>query len=117
MNEEHAIILATKWYDHKKLAELGETEGTFSIIAYSFRVFEIYAFQGLVYKKGPFSISEEQNIKDAIEQYRIVSAFSASSSTAQSVEPLQKHALTEHDIHKLIFTKHKGSTFWQDVGE
>jgi hypothetical protein len=27
LNEEHATILATKWYDHKKLAELGETEG------------------------------------------------------------------------------------------
>jgi hypothetical protein len=36
---------------------------------------------------------------------------------AQSVEPLQKHALTEDNIHKLMFTKHKGSTFWQDVGE
>lgn len=78
LNEEHAAILATKWYDHKKLAELGETEG-------------------LVYKKGPFSISEEQNIRDAIEQYRV------------------KHALTEDNIHELMFTKHKGSTFWQDV--
>lgn len=26
-NEEHATLLATKWYDHKKLAELGEMEG------------------------------------------------------------------------------------------
>ncbi|KAI0273073.1 hypothetical protein BGY98DRAFT_1099566 [Russula aff. rugulosa BPL654] len=78
LNEEHATILATKWYDHKKLAELGETEG-------------------LVYKKGPFSISEEQNIRDAIEEYRV------------------KHALTEDNIQKLMFTKHKGSTFWQDV--
>jgi hypothetical protein len=36
---------------------------------------------------------------------------------AQLVEPLQKHALTEDNIHELMFTKHKGSTFWQDVGE
>ncbi|KAH9994213.1 hypothetical protein BJV77DRAFT_961527 [Russula vinacea] len=78
MNEGHANLLATKWYDHKKLAELGESEG-------------------LVYKKGPFSISEEQNIRDAIERYRI------------------EHALTEDDIHKLIFTKQKGSTFWHEV--
>ena len=33
---------------------------------------------GLVYKKGSFSAIEEQSIKDAIEQYRIVSAFSVS---------------------------------------
>jgi len=77
-NEEHANLLATKWYDHKKLAELGESEG-------------------LVYKKGPFSILEEQSIKDAIEQYRV------------------DHALTEDDIYKLIFTKQKGCTFWHDV--
>jgi len=51
-NEEHATLLATKWYDHKKLAELGESEG-------------------LVYKKGPFSTIEGQSIKDAIEKYRI----------------------------------------------
>jgi hypothetical protein len=36
---------------------------------------------------------------------------------AQLVEPLQEHALTEDNIHELMFTKHKGSTFWQDVGE
>lgn len=74
-------------------------------------------FLGLVYKKGPFSISEEQNIRDAIEQYRVVSPFSASSDLAHLVDPLQKHALTEDNIQKLMFTKHKGSTFWQDVGE
>ncbi|KAI9507128.1 hypothetical protein F5148DRAFT_151736 [Russula earlei] len=77
-NEEHATLLATKWYDHKKLAELGETEG-------------------LVYKKGPFSTIEEQSIKDAIEQYRV------------------QHALTEDDLHKIIFTKQRGCTFWHDV--
>jgi len=77
-NEEHAILLATKWYDHKKLAELGESEG-------------------LVYKKGPFSTTEEQNIKDAIEQYRV------------------DHGFTEDDIFKLIFTRQKGGTFWHDV--
>jgi hypothetical protein len=43
------------------------------------RIFETYALLGLVYKKGPFSISEEQNIRDAIEEYRVVSPFSASS--------------------------------------
>lgn len=42
------------------------------------RISEKYMFLGLVYKKGPFSISEEQNIKDAIEQYRVVSPLSAS---------------------------------------
>ncbi|KAI0291269.1 hypothetical protein BC826DRAFT_1106025 [Russula brevipes] len=77
-NEGHATLLATKWYDHKKLAELGESEG-------------------LVYKKGPFSATEEQSIKSAIEQYRV------------------EHALTEDDMYNLIFTKQKGSTFWQDV--
>jgi hypothetical protein len=57
---------------------------------------------------------------DAIEQYRIVSAFSASATTCALLSypaPFQEHALSEDDIHKLIFTKQKGSTFWQDVGE
>jgi hypothetical protein len=74
---------------------------------------------GLVYKKGPFSISEEQNIRDTIERYRIVSAFSVSSTSTllRYVHTFQEHALTEDDIHKLIFTKQKGSTFWHEVGE
>jgi len=74
-NEEHAKLLATKWYDHKKLAELGESEGTLLTITRDPRIFET-CVPGLVYKKGPFSISEEQSIKDAIERYRVASAFS-----------------------------------------
>lgn len=90
-----------------------------SVYLSDIRIFNTHTFLGLVYKKGPFSISEEQNIKDAIEQYRIVSPFSPSSASTllSLVEPLQKHALTEDSIHKLMFSKHKGCTFWQDVGE
>jgi len=67
----------------------------FSTIAH--HGFRIQCVPGLIYKKGPFSTTEEQNIKDAIEQYRI------------------DHALTKDDVFKLIFTRQKGATFWHDV--
>ncbi|EPQ59077.1 hypothetical protein GLOTRDRAFT_33370 [Gloeophyllum trabeum ATCC 11539] len=50
-NAAHANLLATKWLNTTKLAELAET-------------------QGLVYKKGKFSAIEEEQLKNAIEHYR-----------------------------------------------
>ncbi|RXW25268.1 hypothetical protein EST38_g638 [Candolleomyces aberdarensis] len=47
----HAELLATKWLNARKLAELVETEG-------------------LVYKKGKFSAIEEKQLKDAIDKYK-----------------------------------------------
>lgn len=50
----HAELLATKWMNAGKLAEMVRTEG-------------------LVYKKGKFSAIEEQQVRAAIENYRLVS--------------------------------------------
>ncbi|KAF8505698.1 hypothetical protein F5888DRAFT_1651153 [Russula emetica] len=47
----HAVLLATKWLNAQKLAELAKTEG-------------------LVYKKGKFSAIEEQQLSDAIQAYK-----------------------------------------------
>jgi hypothetical protein len=51
-NEEHATLLATKWYDHKKLAELGEMEGTFKFSTIRPDIFETYSFQALSIKRA-----------------------------------------------------------------
>lgn len=50
-NLEHAHMLANKWMNASKLAELVKTEG-------------------LVYKKGKFSAIEEQQLKTAIETFK-----------------------------------------------
>lgn len=56
-------------------------------------------------------------MKDAIERYRVVSIFSVLlTRTLLNHSTFQEHALTEDDIHRLIFTKQKGGTFWRDVG-
>ncbi|KIL00044.1 hypothetical protein PAXRUDRAFT_822063 [Paxillus rubicundulus Ve08.2h10] len=51
INPVHAHILANKWMNASKLAELVKT-------------------QGLVYKKGKFSAIEERQLKDAIEAFK-----------------------------------------------
>lgn len=55
-NPEHAHMLANKWMNASKLAELVKT-------------------QGLVYKKGKFSAIEEQQLKTAIDDFKAVSPF------------------------------------------
>ncbi|KAF8076560.1 nucleolar protein [Lyophyllum atratum] len=50
---DHAYLLANKWLNAAKLADLVKTEG-------------------LVYKKGKFSAIEEQQIQTAMENYRIM---------------------------------------------
>jgi hypothetical protein len=57
-------------------------------------------------------------MKDAIERYRVVNTSIVSLIKALLNHcTFQEHALTEDDIHKLIFTKQKGATFWRDVGK
>lgn len=51
----HADILATKWLNARKLKEMVDTEG-------------------LVYKKGKFSATEEQQLTEAMENYKKVSS-------------------------------------------
>ncbi|KZT29301.1 hypothetical protein NEOLEDRAFT_1056727 [Neolentinus lepideus HHB14362 ss-1] len=79
-NTEHATLLATKWLSTSKLAELAETEG-------------------LVYKKGKFSAIEEEQIKNAIEQYRT------------------KNELSEEAINEILYSKNdkRDQTFWSEI--
>lgn len=51
--DRHADLLATKWLNARKLAELVESEG-------------------LVFKKGKFSATEERQINEAIEEHKKV---------------------------------------------
>ncbi|KIM68852.1 hypothetical protein SCLCIDRAFT_104493 [Scleroderma citrinum Foug A] len=80
-NQEHAHMLANKWMNASKLAELVKT-------------------QGLVYKKGKFSAIEEQQLKTAIENFKISRAFS------------------DDQILEIIFQKNekgKDNTFWSEI--
>ncbi|KAI0355374.1 hypothetical protein OH77DRAFT_1402954 [Trametes cingulata] len=82
-NPEHAHMLANVWMNASKLAELVKTEG-------------------LVYKKGKFSSTEEAQLNAAIERYRV------------------SKGLSEADLDQIIFSnklgKEKGhETFWSEI--
>ncbi|KAH6915123.1 hypothetical protein BKA70DRAFT_1258058 [Coprinopsis sp. MPI-PUGE-AT-0042] len=80
-NNQHAETLCTKWLSAAKLAELVQSEG-------------------LVYKKGKFSATEEQHLTDAIEHYRT------------------SNCLTEEQIADLIFPKNekqRNNQFWTEL--
>ncbi|KAG5653024.1 hypothetical protein H0H81_002646 [Sphagnurus paluster] len=77
---DHAYILANRWMNAQKLAEMVKTEG-------------------LVYKKGKFSAMEEQQLKAAIEDYKIAS-------------------LSHDDLMELIFPKsekNRDNAFWSEI--
>ncbi|EJD36576.1 hypothetical protein AURDEDRAFT_117052 [Auricularia subglabra TFB-10046 SS5] len=79
---EHVAILTTKWMSSKKLEQLIRDEG-------------------LLVKKGKFSLPEEQAVKTAVEKYRT------------------EHNLTEDELQDLIFAKFKRdgsqSEFWTSI--
>ncbi|KAF9464388.1 hypothetical protein BDZ94DRAFT_1162036 [Collybia nuda] len=78
---DHAYLLANKWLNAGKLSELVRTEG-------------------LVYKKGKFSAIEEQQLKAAIENYRMLKQFS------------------HQEMTDLIFPrveKTKDNAFWSEI--
>ncbi|KAH9899527.1 hypothetical protein C8Q73DRAFT_637876 [Cubamyces lactineus] len=82
-NPEHAHMLANVWMNASKLAELVRTEG-------------------LVYKKGKFSMTEDAQLNAAIERYRVT------------------HGLSEAELDQIIFSnklgKEKGhETFWSEI--
>ncbi|KAL4076126.1 hypothetical protein J3A83DRAFT_4225101 [Scleroderma citrinum] len=80
-NPEHAHMLANKWMNASKLAELVKS-------------------QGLVYKKGKFSAIEEQQLKTAIENFKIC------------------RGLSDDQILEIIFQKNekgKDNTFWSEI--
>ena len=58
MNPEHIHLLATKWLTPSELTALAEREG-------------------LMYKKGKFSINEQNAIRSALEAYKLVSFINA----------------------------------------
>ena len=69
ISAEHAHLLANKWLNANKLAELVKTEGMKAVILWE----ALYLpCAGLVYKKGKFSAIEEQQLTAAIENYRVV---------------------------------------------
>ncbi|GLB33968.1 putative myb-like DNA-binding domain containing potein [Lyophyllum shimeji] len=78
---DHAYLLANKWLNASKLAELVKTEG-------------------LVYKKGKFSAIEEQQLKTALENYRIT------------------RGLTEQQMMELVYPssdKSRDNAFWSEL--
>ncbi|KLO08456.1 hypothetical protein SCHPADRAFT_835344 [Schizopora paradoxa] len=80
-NAEHAHLLSTRWLTPQKLAELVKTKG-------------------VVYKKGKFSVTEEEQIKQAIEQYQ------------------RQHDLTLEQIREKIFAKgmkDRDNAFWSEI--
>ncbi|KAH8118743.1 hypothetical protein DFH11DRAFT_1502596 [Phellopilus nigrolimitatus] len=78
---DHAHLLANKWLSATKLNELARTKG-------------------LVYKKGKFSSTEENTIRESIESYR------------------EKNGLMHEQLRELIFAKGakaKDTTFWFEI--
>ncbi|KAI0050208.1 hypothetical protein FA95DRAFT_1640530 [Auriscalpium vulgare] len=81
IDTEHGHLLATKWMSTRKLKEMAESEG-------------------LVYKKGKFSMIEEQQLASAIEAYK--------SSTG----------IDDAAFSELVFAKDvksKDNSFWSDL--
>ncbi|PBK72726.1 hypothetical protein ARMSODRAFT_953124 [Armillaria solidipes] len=79
--EDHAHMLATKWLSAGQLNQLARS-------------------QGLVYKKGKFSVIEEQQLSSAIEQYRL------------------SKSLSEEQMYEVIFPKDeksKDNAFWSEI--
>ncbi|KAI0340763.1 hypothetical protein BDW22DRAFT_1430434 [Trametopsis cervina] len=79
-NPEHAHMLANVWMNASKLAQMVET-------------------QGLVYKKGKFSSTEEAQLNEAIDRYKATKGMS------------------QQDLVDLIFSKDRvrGEAFWQEI--
>ncbi|KAI1796071.1 hypothetical protein LXA43DRAFT_988199 [Ganoderma leucocontextum] len=82
-NSEHAHMLANVWMNASKLAEMVRTEG-------------------LVYKKGKFSATEDAQLAAAVEQYRVTKG------------------LTQTELDQIIFSnkvgKEKGhESFWSEI--
>ncbi|KAG7096766.1 hypothetical protein E1B28_004177 [Marasmius oreades] len=80
-NAEDAQLLATKWLSASKLDELAR-------------------MRGLVYKKGKFSSIEEQQLDNAIENYRIAKGLTD--------DQLVEHIFAKDD-------KSKDTSFWSEI--
>ncbi|KAM5534780.1 hypothetical protein V8D89_011496 [Ganoderma adspersum] len=82
-NPDHAHMLANVWMNASKLAEMVRTEG-------------------LVYKKGKFSATEDAQLAAAVEQYRVTKG------------------LTQAELDQIIFSNKVGKdkaheSFWSEI--
>ncbi|TBU33012.1 hypothetical protein BD311DRAFT_473065 [Dichomitus squalens] len=82
-NPDHAHMLANVWMNASKLAEMVRTEG-------------------LVYKKGKFSATEEAQLAAAIERYRV------------------KKGLSQAELDQIVFSNKVGrekghESFWSEI--
>ena len=72
-NPVHAELLATKWMNTTKLKEMAQTEGVLSCCFVYPSV--LMGIQGLNYRQGKFSEIEESQLRNAIENYRMVGGW------------------------------------------
>src|ERR1700722_4310106 len=117
VNYNHAQLLSSKWLNANKLAELVRTEGMLFVNEPISCVMRFIS--GLVYKKGKFSAIEESQLKDAIENYRVVSEV-----LLLEIRMLrliyQVKQLTPDQLNDVIFAsgeKSKESTFWSEISQ
>ena len=116
-NETHADILSRKWLNTTKLNELSKEIGEGVRVIYSVFVLTNCRL-GLVYKKGKFSASEIVALKQAIENYRIVSLFSFV--FCMFLRAFQRNSLTPEQMNEVIFpkgTRNKDNAFWFDISK
>lgn len=100
MNPEHVRLLATKWLNPRDLAILAEREG-------------------LKYKKGRFSLSEQRSIRSAVDAYQTVS-FHQYTEYFVSQCLRQRTSKTTSDIQEMLFQRYdrtRDEIFWSELGE
>ena len=76
----------------------------------------LMAHQGLVYRQGKFSEIEESQIRNAMENYRIVSSSPPGViSTADT--GVKRNGLTSDQLSEVVFAKEKAKDkeFWQEI--
>jgi hypothetical protein len=119
MNLDHAHLLANKWLNASKLAELVKHEGT-PPEGWTNSVCVTTSIIGLVYKKGKFSAIEERQLNDAIESYRVVSQVFLLESCVYKHIPCQARQLSHDQLNNVIFAKDnksKENAFWSEISK
>ena len=113
-NPVHAELLATKWMNTSKLKEMAQTEG---ILARRFvHAAVLMGNQGLIYRQGKFSEIEESQLRNAIENYRIVSSC-RSPCVSIADTGAKRNGFTPEQLNEVIFAKEKAKDkeFWQEI--
>ena len=117
-NPDHAYLLANKWLNATKLAELKRDEG----LRHAFPTWMSFnqRYSGLVYKKGKFSAIEAQQLKSAIERYQNVSIFFSNFYRCMTRFHFQERQLDENQLLDIIFAKNeknRDNAFWSELSE